>query len=128
MIVQHTHPTTTKLVGLSRQRLWCPTLDDHCSWLTNTLIEKKDTFSFGQDLLAFNCLAYWFTIFPYDYFSFLFLSFYLSAFFVFSLFTCNFLWFIKLRALDGMCEVCACVCVCVLVCSGVCGTNFQNTY
>ena len=57
---------------------------------------------------------------------FLFLSIYhlLSAVFPF---TCNFTWFIKLRASAGMCGVCAGVCGCVR-CAQVCGMNFQNFF
>ena len=43
----------------------------------------------------------------------------LPAVIVLGLFTCNFMWFINLRAWAGMCWVCAGVCGSVLVCLGV---------
>ena len=73
--------------------------------------------------------------------SFFFLSLFLSAIFPF---TCNFMWFIKLRASVGMCWVCAGVCKWAQVCAGMhgcarvcvnmhgrapmCGMNFQNFF
>ena len=56
--------------------------------------------------------------------SFLFLSsiYHLSSpFFQITVFTCNFMWFIKLRASAGMCGICMGVCWCVWVCAGVLG-------
>ena len=49
-----------------------------------------------------------------------FIFFYLSPFFQITVFTCNFMWFMKLRASAGMCGVCASVHTCTWVWVGVC--------
>ena len=58
------------------------------------------------------------TLVPSFFYLSVYLSIYLSAIFPF---TCNFMWFIKLRASAGMCGICMGVCWCVWVCAGVLG-------
>ena len=93
---------------------------------SKTIIKKKLDSSFHAKQCFYMCILYvctssdlgfWFLFQVRWNASFFFLS---TCRFRLGLFTCNFMWFINLRAWAGMCWVCAVVCGCARVCVGVC--------